>query len=72
MSYHKGIWDALDAIEGESLGPLAEATKARMRAQWAWEQEMREARKSHSLRVVATAAGVSHARVAQITGSDRA
>lgn len=52
-----------------ALEPLAEATKARMRAQYEWEQAMREARKSHSLRVVASAAGVSHARVAQITGS---
>jgi hypothetical protein len=70
MSYHKGIWDALDCIEDESLQALAEATKGRMRAQGRWERELREARKSHSLRVVATAAGVSHARVAQIVGRD--
>jgi hypothetical protein len=70
MSYHKGIWDALDCIEDESLQALAEATKGRMRAQGRWERELREARKSHSLRVVATAAGVSHARVAQIVKSD--
>ena len=53
-----------------TLTAVAEATKARMRAQYEWEQAMREARKSHSLRVVATAAGVSHARVAQILKSD--
>ena len=53
-----------------ALEPLAEATKARMRAQYEWEQAMREARKSHSLRVVASAAGVSHARVAQILKAD--
>ena len=70
MNYHKGIWDALESLEDDSLEDLAEATRGRMTAQGRWERALRDARKSHSLRVVATAAGVSHARVAQIVGKD--
>jgi len=70
MNYHKAIGRALDDLEDDSLNDLAEATRGRMTAQGRWERALRDARKSHSLRVVATAAGVSHARVAQITARD--
>jgi len=70
MNFHKAIWDALESLEDDSLEDLAEATRGRMTAQGRWERALRDARKSHSLRVVATAAGVSHARVAQIVGKD--
>ena len=70
MSFHKGIWDALESLEDESLAPLAEATRGRMEAQGRWERALRDARKSHSLREIAPAAGVSHSRVAQILSKD--
>jgi hypothetical protein len=51
------------------LASVAEATEQRLRAQAEWEESLREAVKSHSLRTIAPLAGVSYARVAQIVKS---
>jgi len=49
-----------------SLDTVAETTKARKRAEEDWRKAIRYAARHSSLRTVATFAGVSHARVAQI------
>jgi hypothetical protein len=50
------------------LETVAEAARKRREAQEEWEESLREAVKTHSLRTIAPLAGVSYARVAQIVG----
>ena len=48
------------------LETVAEAARKRREAQEEWEESLREAVKTHSLRTIAPLAGVSYGRVAQI------
>lgn len=54
-----------------ALTSLAAKTAQRQRAQEEWEEALVEASREHSLRQVAPAAGVSHARVAQILAKEK-
>ena len=49
-----------------ALTSLAAKTEARKRSDEEWREAVKQATRKHSLRTVATFAGVSHARVAQI------
>ena len=49
-----------------TLTELAAKSAARKQSDEEWKQAVRQAVRKHSLRTVATFAGVSHARVAQI------
>jgi len=49
-----------------SLADLAAKSAARKQADSEWHDAIKRAVRKHSLRTVATFAGVSHARVAQI------
>ena len=50
------------------LETVAEAARKRREAQEEWEESLRQAVKTHSLRTIAPLAGVSYGRVAQIVG----